>query len=308
MRRTDVYNRITSITMLSIILGVLSFYIPKIGLLSPLSIYMWVSIQFVVTLAWLSNSISNRGMFFAFLYFFVIGSMRLVGHLHGSAEGWIVSQVIPLMLALMLFFVYTSPRFTPYYGKIIVAVLVFLGFSLVLNVIGLIRHPDAVAYIAGGGGSLAMTTYFQRIGVSGYGFYSGLPPLIPVLVYYYKYGISFKLRLVALWLMIGTIVAVVLGTITAPLMLVSFGLIFSLAGEAVMNKGYALSLAALAIAAMLVFSPEVIATSFLDGLIYVSPSDRVALRLNDIKMTVRGDFYVTVDSDTSGSSMETRFQ
>lgn len=299
---------VTIIVAMTFILKVISYhYELSIGPVKLFSVEMWVAVVSFIVLLMYPGIFIKRAMLWTIIYGVVISVMDLSGHLVFSASDWLKAQVIPLFLCVLLSQVYQ--RHIPYKKiyNVVIAILLMILISIILNINGLTNHPGAVRFITGGGISDVVYNLYRKAGIEGYGFFSGLPPLIPALVYLYKSSQRRLIKLSALIFISLLFISIVLSSITTPLILASIALVLSMIGSSVFRRGYSIILMLILFLAVIIFSPEQMGSALVKGLISISPSEEVDLRLADIDKVISGEFEVTETSERL-TSVEARFQ
>ena len=308
MKKSSILALLTILVSFTFVLKIVSYHIDAhIGPISLFSVEAWVALLFIVILALKHKVLYSPIILWTLVYGLIVMLMTLNGHLVYSSTEWFKAQVIPFLLANALYVLYSNdiPRRT--YGRVTLFVIGLIFVSLVFNINGLSRYPGAVRYITGGGISDYVYSVYRKAGIEGYGFFSGMPPLIPPLVYLYKRSQSRSIRIFALIVIAVLFVAVVLSSITTPLILASIALILSVIGSSIFRKGYSIIIMVILFLAVLIFSPEQMGSTLVRGLIVISPSEEVDLRLADIDKVISGEFEVTETSEKV-TSVEARFQ
>jgi hypothetical protein len=145
------------------------------------------------------------------------------------------------------------------------------------------------------------------MGIDGYGFFSGLPPFIPTLVYMVRKSRNRLVKLVSYVSLVLIFIAIILCTITTPLILAIMGLVLALMIGSAYNRFQAIAVVIIVLALVITMGPTRILRSAIPILISVSPSDDVALRLRDIDYALAGNFEVS-ESSSDLTSFEARFQ
>ncbi len=299
---------VTLFVAMTFILKVVSYHFDiNIGPVSIFSVEAWVALTFFTVLIMFPNKLMSRPLLWSYVYAIIIFVMQVSGHLVYSAADWMKAQVIPLLLAILLNQVYNSEVAKAKYYNAIMGILMMIFISVILNINGLTKYPGAVRFITGGGISDNIYNLYRRAGIEGYGFFSGLPPLIPALVYFYKKSQTriMKFTLFAFIALLFT--SIVLSSITTPLILASIALVLSMIGSSVFRRGYSIILMLILFLAVIIFSPEQMGSALVKGLISISPSEEVDLRLADIDKVISGEFEVTETSERL-TSVEARFQ
>jgi hypothetical protein len=98
---------------------------------------------------------------------------------------WVVKQISwPLLAILMSTYFLTV---TDYYGLglVIISSLLFIAITSITTNLGFIIYPNATRMLAAGAGD-EFTRIFLKMGIGGYGFFTGIAFLSPVLGYYLK--------------------------------------------------------------------------------------------------------------------------
>jgi len=270
-----------------------------------LSVEAWLGVLLLVVMAYHGSIFSRKRLYPVYLFAAIVMLMDLLGHLHGSAVVWPAAHVRPILVGTILFEIYVV-GFDKYSTRVLALALFFVFVSLVLNVIGLYRYPMAVREIVGGSAGADVAQSYAKMGIEGYGFFSGLPPLIPALVYAAKKCAGLK-RIAILIMITVSIIAIILSTVTTPLILAFFGLIGALTIGSMMNKFQALGILIVIAVVLISVGPNRLLRSAIPVLITISPSEEVALRLRDVDYALSGAFDVDSTSENV-TSFEARFQ
>lgn len=298
---------IAMITLLNTLLKVVSHNIDyRFAGIKVLSAELWVAIFFfaVIVLAW--RTFFRRSLLPLYIYGIAAYLMHLVGHFHYSAAPWIQAQVVPLFLSALLYELFVV-KDSVNARRVVAASLIMLFVSLILNIAGLYKYPIAVREIVGRSMGTDLVFYYAKLGIEGYGFYSGLPPLIPVLVYATFKAKRKYLRYLASAMIVLIFIAIILCTITTPLILSLLGLFLSLIIRSLNKKTMAITVFSVMFALILIVTPIGVIRRTIPILISISPSDDVALRLSDIDYALSGNFEVT-ERSTELTSLEARMQ
>ncbi|MDY0151907.1 MAG: hypothetical protein RBS43_06495 [Candidatus Cloacimonas sp.] len=274
--------------------------------LNFLSIELWVGLFFlsVAVLYPVVYTSTRLGWFYLYIFYTFIVSLS-----SGGSSSLITTYQVTsdLGCALVLYVVFFETGNLKTIPRVVYAALFFIMISCVLNVFGLVRNPFAARAIVGGSEGLGMASAYQRMGISGYGFFSGIPPLIPVLVYSYRKAQNVAQKL-QFGVLIGLLMAsVFFGSLTAPLLLAIIGLILAILGVKRLKRGYSIVAISMLVLVLLFFNPQQLISSALNRLADFAPTRDVEIRVRDVAGAVSGDFEATSTS-TEGNSAESRFQ
>ncbi len=271
-----------------------------------LSAEAWTVLLLLSVLVFHGRLYLRRSLFPVYIYAAIVLMMHTLGHLQGSSAVWPMAHVRPLLFAVILYQLYVE-EFDRHSVRVLIFSVLFVVVTLGLNVYGLYRHPIAVREIVGGSAGSEITQAYARLGIEGYGFFSGLPPLIPAVVYAIRKSSRFTVKLVGYLFIILSALAIILSTVTTPLILMMLGLIGALMIGSLMNRFQAMAIAIFVLLIIVSFGPNRILRSAIPVLISISPSNDVALRLRDVDYALAGNFEVS-ETSTELTTFETRFQ
>lgn len=165
----------------------------------------------------------RKSMFIVYLYFLIYFLLHSLGHYdlqagRSSRFALFANQHFPLLVAVAF-----SERF--FYEQDKANIRLFLRVAIIALVVAsvasiavTIRYPQAVrgneiAYIRGD------DSLYRRLGLGGYDLFTGLPFLLPLLVYNFKHQLNMTLRSRWYWLLLifVFVTCVYTGAIVAPL-------------------------------------------------------------------------------------------
>lgn len=292
---------------MTILLKVVSFNIDySIGGVKILSTEAWIAIFSFVILIMRGNVLIQKRLIPVIVYALVVGLMDLSGHLQNAAAVWFKTQVLPVFITSVIFEIYAAQE-EKNSKKILLVAVVFISVSLILNIIGLYRYPYAVRQIVSGSGGVELAIDYASLGIEGYGFFSGLPPLIPVLVLLYRRTPVRFIKLASLWSIVLIAIAITLSTITTPLLIMVLGLLTSLMIGTYYSKVRAIVVSSLVLLTLIQIGPVGMTKLAISTLSDLSPSEEVDTRLADIDYALAGNF--EVDSTTQNlTTLEYRIQ
>lgn len=300
---------ICTMVMVSILFGYLGSFLPgALGVANVFSIFLWMVVLLGFTLVFRHRIYLTTTVIMLGLYALMLFLMVKVGHLPSVFSTRFRSEVFPMLLALVM-----CQSFTRYHYQNqstrshIISVLVLIGIACIINIVGLYRSPSAVRYIVGGRGSDEELARYLNTGILGYGFFSGLPPLIPSLVFLIRHSTRRINKIMASLLIVLIFAAIIFSTITTPIIIASLALLFSLALQKTKHYLQLTAISAIIVVLLVVFTPQKLVVYGLDALIYITPSKEAVLRLQDVQKATEGGFEVTATS-TEMTSFEARFQ
>jgi hypothetical protein len=220
---------------------------------------------------------------------------------------WIRTTVLPIFLAII--FLETFQNFTDFQKKqLIKYTTAMILVSVLLNIRGLILHPTAARLIVGGRADPDQLVYYARQGISGYGFHSGIPPLIPVF-YYMALNVSMLRDKWLLFIATALVTFVILLSATAAsLLIASLALVLSIIGLSVYRKSLIVMIVIFSFLITVFWGPTVVLSAGINGLISVSPTEGLANRLRDVDVALREGTDVTAETSTNLTSFEGRYQ
>ncbi len=274
-----------------------------------LSLYLWMGLLIIRILMVRAAILTTRTM--QYLYLFIIVTM-IQSYIHNLFSLWWLERwVLPIALSVLLheILMYYLPKETLRF--ILRFTLLFIAFTCVLNIIGLIRFPLAVRAIVGGGGDVAPeeVTYFTRIGISNYGFFSGLPYLLPVVYYLYRKSSGTLNKAMYLGLVMLMILAVYFSSIATPLLLALIALLVSIYSGTMLRRGMGVILISAIIVLMIVFTPEGVIDRSLSFIGNITPSEDVQRRVTDIQRALQEGIEVEAETEFRGlTTVELRLQ
>jgi len=243
----------------------------------------------------------SKPMILVYIYYTVFTIYRLSGNFDNS-NVWFWEFQSPILIATLIFTYYILSRDFKGFGVVITSALVCIFISSTLNVIQLIRFPDAVRsqYIGSQGEVYRqLSLWYQKIGVAGYGFVNGTSFLFPVIIGVFRYSAKGVKRFIFLLLMIVMGISIFLASITAPLLIAVIGLVIGFTGRNRLRAS--LSILGLIFLLLLITPKSYIAQVFYYAADLVD-NQSVALKFKDIGISIEEG----VDIDAPTNSMEYR--
>ncbi|MBM4403554.1 MAG: hypothetical protein FJ042_04105 [Candidatus Cloacimonetes bacterium] len=277
--------------------------------IGPLSLYLWMGLLIIRILMVRSAILTTRTM--QYLYLFIIVTLIHSFYLNLLSMWWLERWVLPIALSVLLHEILMYYLSKETLRFILRFTLLFIAFSCVLNIIGLIRFPLAVRAIVGGGGGYAPeeVTYFTRIGISNYGFFSGLPYLLPVIYYLFRKSSGTLNKAMYLGLIMLMILTVYFSTITTPLLLGSIALLVSVYSGTMLRRGVAVIMTSTIVILMILFTPEGVIDRSLSFVGNIAPSEAVQRRVGDIQRALQEGIEVEAETESRGlTTVELRLQ
>jgi len=277
--------------------------------IGPLSLYLWMGLLIIRILMVRAAILTTRTM--QYLYLFIMVTM-FHSYIHNLFSFWWLERwVLPIALSVLLheILMYYLPKESLRF--IMRFTLLFIAFICVLNIIGLIRFPFAVRAIVGGGGGFAPEEvhYFTRIGISNYGFFSGLPYLLPVVYYLYRKSSETLNKAMYLGLIILMILTVYFSTITTPLLLAPIALLVSIYSGTMLRRGMGVIMTSAVIILMIIYTPAGVIDRSLSFVSYITPSEAVQRRVTDIQRALQEGIEVEAETEFRGlTTVELRLQ
>jgi hypothetical protein len=169
-------------------------------------------------------------------------------------------------------------------------------------------YPSASRQLIGGRGDAPILAFYAKIGISGYGFHAGLPPLIPVF-YYLSLKNSAKIRKYTLFSIMALVyIACFLSATTANILIATLALLLSVVGMSVYRKQFVMVLAMVAMLFFLFIGSSMVISSGLNVLIKLAPTEGVAMRLRDVDLALHEGIDVTGETTSNLTTLEGRFQ
>jgi hypothetical protein len=279
----------------------------RLASIKLLSIDMWTTLFMISVAALKTKYLLSRQMLIAYLYAVIAFIMSQTGHFVNASSTWLSSQVQPLFLALVLYELFVNEENSSQLNKLMLYAAIFIGISCILNIRGLIRYPLAVRAIVGGGEGAELSEFYSMQGISNYGFFSGLPSLVPAFFYcaWFSHNVFKKWFFVILIVLV--MWAIVLSSITTPLLIAMIALFLAFFGISMRRRSYAVFVMIFLIILSVVLPPQKMFNSALDVLIKVSPVEATKIRLRDIQIANNEGIEVSAEGTTE-TTVEQRLQ
>lgn len=308
MKKSSIIFGIAAMVLVLMIIRAVSLNLDyRIAIVKVLSIEVWIILFVGSMIVMKPQAIFSKQMLAAYIYALIVIVMTVVGHLTRASAVWLDWQVRPLLVALLLYELFrnvTDERLT---RRIMLLTGLFIGVSCILNIRGLLMHPLAVRAIVGGQEGAEARDYYSMIGISNYGFFSGLPALIPVYFYMARNAGNLILKWLFYLLIILIIWAIFLSTITTPLLVAAVVLILSFFGTSLMRRSYAFITIITVVLVSVFIPPQELFNRGIDGLIALAPHSAVERRLGDVKIATAEGVEVSETGSTE-TTVEQRLQ
>jgi len=285
----------------------LSYYIPwTIVGINVVSVYLWTALFTVIAIAIHPKILASKS--FLWLYLIIISRLLLQAIRNSRFDfPGLILGVSDIGIALTLYVLYTQYMDIRYQRLFLRVLLFIIAVSMILSIVGLIRYPEAVRNITSGAEGEEGIEFYNALGISGYGFFTGLPPLVPVLVF-----LSRKSKKRSARYFYGTFLGVLLLSIflcgiTTPLILALVGLALAILGYNRLRRNNTLLFIILLVLLWIAIPPDLLVNRVIGGLADLVPNSEVAERLEAINRAAEGEFEVTASSQTM-NAVEARFQ
>ena len=239
-----------------------------------------------------SSVLTKKNMLLLFYYTLVV--MMITNIRRGRIFGvtiWMDRITIPLLIVILLYDLFIAKNDPHSLKLIVITSLVMIFISCIINIRGLLLNPYAARMV---GGDTALE--IARTGISGYGFHSGLPPLIPPLVLWAKKTDNKLQKSFLYGFATIVMITVFLGAFTAPLLLAIAGFALSMVGQNIFHKGYSIIVVLVIVLLLIVVPPNVLISKALLGLANIAPTEEVRVRVTDIETAISSG--VEIDAET----------
>ena len=175
----------------------------------------------------------SRSMVLVFVYFIIYLILMLIGHYNIDYK-WFYTNVAQWFIAISLYTYFSNIESNKIYEKFAMIVLLFLTITTITSIIGYTLFPSAIREIYTGRLSGDVQLFFKKIGIAAYGFFSGLPIIIPALVYLIR---IMKKNIIIYYFITGLFLyGLIVASITAPFLLMILAFILSFMGQKKVNK------------------------------------------------------------------------
>lgn len=279
------------------------------GILSPFSLQLSV-ILFLAAIASFRQAILLRPIS---IYIYLLGFVLILQNIVRAGSIFAISSrisntIVPLLLSYAFFENYKV--LSPERKKNIVKyTTLFLVIGLLLNIRGLLLHPEASRLIIGRAEASSLLDYYAKLGISGYGFHAGIPPLIPAF-FFLALDTRSSIRKVSFFMVVALIyVATVLSATAANLLVATIALIISLFGLSVFRKHLIIILAVAVLLIVTTIGPSIFVSRGLNTLVVIAPTEGMARRIRDVDLAIQEGVDISGEtSQTSLTTFEGRFQ
>lgn len=166
-----------------------------------------------------------------YLYYAIFFLMRISGY-YDVENQWFMEWHYPIFTAILIHNYYVYSRDHRSYARVILATLIIIAITAIVNIYTLIRYPEVARQLFGDEsvfGGLEGPIY--SIGLGTYAFTSSIPFIIPMLVAFYKVVRDAGLRIAIFLFIVVILISVFMSAITAPILMAALCLLFALAGQ-----------------------------------------------------------------------------
>ncbi len=166
-----------------------------------------------------------------YLYYILFFLMRISGY-YDTQNQWFMEWHYPVFSAVLIHNYYVYSRDHRSYARVILATLIIIAITAIVNIYTLIRYPEVARQLFGeesAFGSLGGPIY--SIGLGTYAFTSSIPFVIPMLVAFYRVVQRTGLRVIIMVFIAVILISVFMSAITAPILMAALCLLFALAGR-----------------------------------------------------------------------------
>lgn len=311
MDREKVFYIVTIGLLTTLLLPVLKFNLPFLRVfgVSIFSVQLWTILYFAICILFFKQVLFTVNM--RYFYLFSVIHILQNGIRSGSLlarSPWLKSFILPLFIAITMHEIILRSRNKKNLNKFLWIIIGLIIISCVLNIRGLIVNPSAARAIIGGADSEEVIDIYLRQGITGYGFVSAIPAIIPCFFYLRLKNIKKLLSRALLLGMVLIVVTTFYSAITTAFMLSLSLLLMSYLGVSTLNKSYMFILLIFFSIAFVIYSPQLLVSNFLKKVADISPTEALKIRIDDIETTLTTGLEVTAQSQASLTTVETRFQ
>lgn len=233
-----------------------------------------------------------------YLYYIIFFLMRISGYYDIESQ-WFMEWHYPVFSAILIHNYYVYSRDHRSYARVILAALIIIAITAIVNIYVLFRYPEVARKLFGEQSvfdTLGGPIYF--VGLATYAFTSGVPFIIPMLVAFYRIART-GLRIVIVIFVAVILISVFMSALTAPILIAAFCLLFALAGRKRLG-------ASVIVSAILLLFIAIVPTSAKSNFFY-SLSDMITQK--DLSTKMRDIGYVMetgIDTSNPLSTVERR--
>ena len=166
-----------------------------------------------------------------YLYYILFFLMRISGY-YDVENQWFMEWHYPVFSAVLIHNYYVCSRDQRSYARVILATLIIIVITAIVNIYVLFRYPEVARQLFGDESVLgALGGPIYSIGLGTYAFTSSVSFIIPMLVAFYRVVRGTGLRIVIVVFIAVILVSVFMSAITAPILMAALCLLFALAGR-----------------------------------------------------------------------------
>ncbi len=191
--------------------------------------YVLFAIWFISVSLFSPHLFLNKVMIPIYLYAFIYILMNVLGFYDLNIR-WLRAFLLPLFFSVSILFYFIDKK--DFKGLSIVSqfTIICIIITCFTSLLGLQKYPNAVRLL--GITTIEEAEYYLKLGIGGYGFFSGLSFTLPVFIYIFKDFFNKPIERVIMFLIIMLIAdSIFRAALSAPILISFLAIILSLSGS-----------------------------------------------------------------------------
>jgi hypothetical protein len=234
-----------------------------------------------------------------YLYYIIFFLMRISGY-YDTQNQWFMEWHYPIFSAVLIHNYYVYSRDQRSYARVILATLIIIAITAIVNIYVLIRYPEVARQLFGDEsvvGGLGGPIY--SIGLGTYALTSSIPFIIPMLIAFYRVVQRTSLRIAVVVFIAIILASVFMSAITAPILMAALCLLFALAGRKRLGASI---LASAVLLLVIVIVPTSVKSDFFYSISNVVTQKDLSRKMRDIGYVIE----TGIDTSNPMSTVEHR--
>lgn len=228
----------------------------------------------------------SRTMKMIYAFYAIYGLMWASGYYDVESQ-YFMSHHFSMFCAILIHNYYVDNKEYRGYAKVILATLIFVVASAILNIYQLYRFPEAARSqflgVTGSESNVALSQFYASIGVAHYHYISAVPFVIPIIVYYLKNQKNGFNKMLLFLSIVMVSYSTFVSAITAPILMAALCLLFSIQGK---SRFKASMYSTIILALVIAIIPTNIKAQFFFSVSDVVPNKDLSMKFSDLGLAI----------------------
>jgi len=192
--------------------------------------YTFFTLWFISIALFSPHIFLNKVMVPIYLYAIIYIIMDMLGIYQLNIK-WLRAILLPITFSILMLYYFIDNKDIKGLSMVSKFAIICIIITCITSLIGLQKYPNATRFLIGPE-SQQEAEYYSKLGIGGYGFFSGLSYTLPALIYITKYYVNKFLNRFFMFLVILLIcISIFQAAIAVPILISFLAIILSLSGS-----------------------------------------------------------------------------